>query len=101
MRRDERGAVVPMVAIMLTVLMISAAFAVDLGKQRVVRQDMQALADVVAALTREGVIEGAPTSKKAMRAIQTAFDIWHAESGRPMMQISKVLALTVGPTAEA
>ncbi|MGR3781179.1 MAG: DNA-3-methyladenine glycosylase I [Albimonas sp.] len=57
--------------------------------------------DVVAALTREGVIEGAPTSKKAMRAIQTAFDIWHAESGRPMMQISKVLALTVGPTAEA
>ncbi len=48
MRRDERGAVVPMVAIMLSVLMISAAFAVDLGKQRVVRQDMQALADVVA-----------------------------------------------------
>lgn len=48
MRRDERGAVVPMVAIMLTVILVSAAFAVDLGKQRVVRQDMQALADVVA-----------------------------------------------------
>lgn len=48
MQRDERGAVVPMVAIMLTVILVSAAFAVDLGKQRVVRQDMQALADVVA-----------------------------------------------------
>ncbi|MDF2233084.1 DNA-3-methyladenine glycosylase I [Albimonas sp. CAU 1670] len=53
--------------------------------------------DVVAALQREGVIEGPATSKKALRAIQTAFDIWHSESGRPMMQISKVLALTVGP----
>lgn len=48
MRRDERGSVVPMVAIMLSVILVSAAFAVDLGKQRVVRQDMQALADVVA-----------------------------------------------------
>lgn len=48
MRREERGAVVPMVAIMMTVLLVSAAFAVDLGKQRVVRQDMQAIADVVA-----------------------------------------------------
>ena len=50
---------------------------------------------VTAALQREGVIEGAATSKKALRAIQTAFDIWHAESGRPLMQISKILALTV------
>ncbi|GAB2622215.1 hypothetical protein GCM10027270_06050 [Nocardioides ginkgobilobae] len=72
--RDERGAVVPMVAIILTVLMISAAFAVDLGKQRVVRQDMQALADVVALdMVREirgrtvAVIEADP-------AWQTAID---------------------------
>lgn len=54
MHRDERGAVVPMVAVMLTVLLVAAAFAVDLGKQRVVRADMQALADVVALdLVRE------------------------------------------------
>lgn len=47
-RRDERGAVVPFVAVMLTLLIAMAAFAVDLGMQRVVRRDMQALADVVA-----------------------------------------------------
>lgn len=47
-RRDERGAVVPFVAVTLTLLIAMAAFAVDLGMQRVVRRDMQALADVVA-----------------------------------------------------
>ncbi|MCL8026623.1 hypothetical protein [Nocardioides bruguierae] len=38
----------PMVAVMLTVLVASAAFTVDLGMQRVVRSDMQTVADVVA-----------------------------------------------------
>ena len=38
----------PMVAIMLTVLMGASAFAVDIGMQRVARRDMQALADAVA-----------------------------------------------------
>lgn len=47
-RPDERGAVVPFVAVSLTLLIAMAAFAVDLGMQRVVRRDMQALADVVA-----------------------------------------------------
>ncbi len=47
-RRDDGGAVVPFVAVMLTLLIAMAAFAVDLGMQRVVRRDMQALADVVA-----------------------------------------------------
>lgn len=47
-RRDEDGAIVPMVAIFLTLLITMAAFAVDLGIQRVARRDMQALADVVA-----------------------------------------------------
>ncbi len=46
--RSERGAVLPMVAIMLTVLMATGAFAVDLGMQRVARRDMQSLADAVA-----------------------------------------------------
>lgn len=46
-RRDERGAVVVMVAAMMALLLIVAAFAVDLGMQRVVRRDMQAVADVV------------------------------------------------------
>ncbi len=51
--------------------------------------------DVTAALIREGLMDGPPTSKTALSAIQTAFDVWRAESGRPMMQISRVLALTV------
>lgn len=46
--RDQRGAILPMVALLLAVLVPSSAIAVDLGMQRVVRRDMQALADVVA-----------------------------------------------------
>lgn len=47
-RRDENGAVIPIMAVMVTVLLLIAAMAVDLGMQRVARRDMQALADVVA-----------------------------------------------------
>lgn len=46
--RGDRGAIIPMVAMLLAVLIPSSALAVDLGMQRVVRRDMQALADVVA-----------------------------------------------------
>lgn len=53
-RRQEDGAVAVVVAAMMTVLVLIAAFAVDLGMQRVVRRDLQALADVVAVdLARE------------------------------------------------
>lgn len=38
---------VPMVAVALTFIVAVAAFAVDLGMQRVVRRDMQAVADIV------------------------------------------------------
>lgn len=51
--------------------------------------------DVVAALKREGVIDGPPGSRRAMQAIQSAFNAWMAESGRGLSQISRVLALTV------
>lgn len=46
--REDRGAVVAMVLLLLVALVGSTAFAVDLGLQRVVRRDAQALADVVA-----------------------------------------------------
>ncbi|GAA3806100.1 TadG family pilus assembly protein [Nocardioides panacisoli] len=45
---DERGASVVIVAVVMSVLLVAAAFAVDIGMQRVGRSDMQALADVVA-----------------------------------------------------
>ncbi len=51
--------------------------------------------DVVTALIREGVIDRPPTSKKAMAAVQAAFNRWSEESGRPLMQISRTLACTV------
>ncbi|ANH38954.1 hypothetical protein I601_2538 [Nocardioides dokdonensis FR1436] len=46
--RHERGAVAPFLAVTMTLLIVMAAFAVDLGMQRVARRDMQALADVIA-----------------------------------------------------
>lgn len=43
----DRGAVIPIVALTLGVLVLSTAFAIDLGSQRADRRDMQAIADVV------------------------------------------------------
>lgn len=53
--------------------------------------------DVVAALVREGVVDKAPTSKTALRAVQDAFGECAAESKRPFAHISRVLAMSVGP----
>ena len=46
--RDERGAIVPMVAMLLTCLIGVTALTVDIGLQRVARVDMQSVADMVA-----------------------------------------------------
>lgn len=53
-------------------------------------------ADVTRALIREGVIDKAPTSKAASRAVQEAFKAWMTESKRPQREISRILALSVG-----
>lgn len=52
--------------------------------------------DVVARLVEEGVIDGAPGSKKAMAAVQAAFNAWVKESGRSLTAISRVLAQSIG-----
>ena len=52
---------------------------------------------VVAALVKAGVVEKAPTSAKAQRAVQEAFNAWRKESGRPLMAISRVLAMSADP----
>lgn len=44
----DRGATLPIVALLLPVLLIMTAFAVDLGRQRSSRRTMQARADVIA-----------------------------------------------------
>ncbi|MHA7774194.1 DNA-3-methyladenine glycosylase I [Roseibium sp. M-1] len=54
--------------------------------------------DVVNALIRENVIEKDAMSKKNLNAIQAAFNEWNATSGRPMNEISRILAFSVGTT---
>lgn len=51
--------------------------------------------DMVKALIREDVIDGAPDTKKARKAIQAAFSAWSAEDGTPFAHISRVLAMSV------
>lgn len=50
--------------------------------------------DVVAALKAQGVLDKAPTSQRDQAAMQAAFNQWHAESGRPLCQLSVMLAHT-------
>ena len=52
--------------------------------------------DVTAALIGQGVVDKAPTSKRDLAAVQEAFNRWHEQSGRPISQISRVLACSIG-----
>ncbi|MEM6664189.1 MAG: DNA-3-methyladenine glycosylase I [Pseudomonadota bacterium] len=52
--------------------------------------------DVVTALIREGVIDKDPTSQMDQAKVQEAFNHWAEQSGRPLAQISRTLACTVG-----
>lgn len=51
--------------------------------------------DVVAALVAHGVIDRQPTSQAALRDVQAAFNRLQQDSGRPLCQLSAMLALTV------
>lgn len=51
--------------------------------------------DVVAALVAHGVIDRNPTSQGALRDVQAAFNDLHQQSGRPLCQLSAMLAWTV------
>ncbi len=51
--------------------------------------------DVVKALIEMQVIDKQPTSRKALAAVQEAFNQWHDESGRDLCEISRVLAFSV------
>lgn len=52
--------------------------------------------DVVAALRREKVFDGTPTSKTSTKQIQSAFNEWVDDGGKSLTRISRVLAFTVG-----
>lgn len=51
--------------------------------------------DVTARLIAEGVIDKPATSKKAMSAVQGAFNTWMDQSGRSLTEISRVLAMSL------
>ncbi len=51
--------------------------------------------DVLKALKREGVVDKMPSSKADFIALQAAIDRWSGESGRPLTQISQILAFSV------
>lgn len=52
--------------------------------------------DVVAALVREGVLDRPSSGKKALAAMQAAFNRWSAESGHDLTYLSRVLSMSGG-----
>lgn len=52
--------------------------------------------DVVAALAREKVFDGSPTSKTSLARIQDAFNTWVDDGGKSLTRVSRVLAFTTG-----
>ncbi len=52
--------------------------------------------DVIGRLIAEGVIDKPPTSKAAMAKVQDAFNAWAAQSNRPLKEISRTLAQSIG-----
>ena len=51
--------------------------------------------DMSAALIAQDIIDKPPTSQRDLALVQAAFNQWHAESGRPLCQLSVMLALSV------
>ena len=56
--------------------------------------------DVSAALIDAGVVAKPPSSRKDFQAVQDAFNAWSKETGRDLNAISRVLALSTGPSYE-
>ncbi|MBL29036.1 MAG: 3-methyladenine DNA glycosylase [Rhodospirillaceae bacterium] len=52
--------------------------------------------DVTKALVSAGIVTRKPTGKKDLRTVQDAFNGWMEETGRPLCQLSRILALSVG-----
>jgi DNA-3-methyladenine glycosylase I len=53
--------------------------------------------DVVARLAAAGVIAGEPGSQRDLQAVQDAFNVLRQQSGRPLCQLSALLALSIHP----
>lgn len=53
--------------------------------------------DVVARLAAAGVVNREPTGQRDLQAVQDAFNVLRQESGRPLCQLSAMLALSIHP----
>jgi len=62
-----------------------------LGKDTFILTD-----DVAVALKAQGVIDRKPTAQRDLETVQTAFNQLHQQSGRPLCQISRLLACSIG-----
>lgn len=51
--------------------------------------------DVVTALTRAGILDASPASKKGMSQAQEAFNCWHEETEMPISHLSRIVSFTV------
>ncbi len=51
--------------------------------------------DVVKVLVAERVVDKEPTSKKAMTAVQTAFNNWRDETGLPFCHLSRIMGASI------
>jgi 3-methyladenine DNA glycosylase Tag len=54
--------------------------------------------DVTAALIEAGVLTKPPSGKKDFQAVQDAFNAWSEQSGRDLTAVSRVLAMSTGPS---
>jgi 3-methyladenine DNA glycosylase Tag len=52
-------------------------------------------ADVARGLAYWQVVPEKPTGKATPAALQAAFNAWHAETGKPLAQLSQILAMSV------
>lgn len=53
--------------------------------------------DVIARLNANGIIKGTPTSQADLKLVQETFNQLHKQSGRPLCQLSSMLALSIHP----
>lgn len=53
--------------------------------------------DVVARLAAAGAIAGEPKTQRELQAVQDAFNALRQDSGRPLCQLSSMLALSIHP----
>ena len=56
--------------------------------------------DVAAALVEAGVLAAPPKNRKDLQAVQDAFNAWRRATGRDFNALSRVLALSTGPSYE-